>query len=87
MRSFIFIFINIILPILIQIAIGFGLNKVMDLNVSTLSRVQFYIFIPALLFTKIYNTDLDRNLLVSVVLYSFILFGLLYFISCLAADS
>lgn len=83
--NFLYILVNIIVPIFIQIVLGYALHKKFNLNVNTLSKIQFYAFIPAFLFVKIYKTELSKELFLMIVLYSLILFFLLYFITWLIA--
>lgn len=81
MGYFIYILINIITPIFLQIGVGYYLCKRLSIDTSTLAKVQFYIFIPALLFVKMYESTLDGNLIVSIGLHSFVLFVVLYLFS------
>lgn len=85
MSHFLFVLINIILPILIQIGIGYGVQKKFKLDVGTLSKVQFYVFTPAILFVKIYETDMKGGIFLSIFLFSIILFAALYLIGWMAA--
>jgi predicted permease len=81
MTNFSFIFINVILPIFFLIAAGFVLQKKFDLNVNSLSKVQMYLLIPSLLFTKIYSSDLSKELFLSIIIFCIILFFILYALS------
>lgn len=83
MGNFIFIFINIIIPVFLQIALGYGLHKKFNLNVGTLIKIQFYAFLPSLLFVKIYETELSKEIIFTIILYSLILFSILYLVSWL----
>lgn len=58
MSNLIFIFINILSPIFIQIGLGFLIRKKFELSVQTLTKVQMYILIPGLLFYSIYTSSL-----------------------------
>ena len=78
MSNFLFIFINVIIPIFIQIILGYLLQKKFQLNINTLSKVQMYVFIPALLFTKIYHSDIGGKLFITIMLFCVIIFFLLY---------
>ncbi|WP_024871278.1 AEC family transporter [Tolumonas lignilytica] len=78
MQTVSFLFFNIILPIFIPIGAGYLLQRQFPLNVSTLTKIQFYIFIPALLFTTIYQTELNSALLRDLVLANLVLFVLLW---------
>ncbi|MDK2800798.1 MAG: malate permease [Clostridiales bacterium] len=85
MGSFVFIFINIIVPVFIQIALGYSLQKKFNLQVGTLSKAIFYVFLPSLLFAKIYEAEISKEIFIKVVLHSFIVFVLLFLISWLVA--
>lgn len=81
MSNLLFIFISILSPIFIQIAIGFALRKKFDLSVETLTKIQMYILIPGLLFYNIYVSSLSGAEILMVVGYTVLLFLLLMFIS------
>ena len=78
MQTVSFLFFNIILPIFIPIGAGYLLQRKFPLNVATLTKIQFYIFIPALLFTTIYKTELNSALLQDLILANLVLFALLF---------
>lgn len=82
MQTVSFLFFNIIIPIFIPIIAGYLLQRKFPLNVSTLTKVQFYIFIPALLFTTIYETELKSSLLTSLILANLLIFVALW-VACL----
>lgn len=81
MQAVSFLFFNIILPIFIPIIAGYLLQRKFPLNVSTLTKVQFYIFIPALLFTTIYKTELNSSLLYSLIIANVVIFIALWIVS------
>jgi predicted permease len=78
MQTIGFLFYNIIIPIFIPIIAGYILQKKFPLNVSTLTKIQFYIFIPALLFSTIYTTDLSGQMLWSLILANLVIFVVLW---------
>lgn len=84
MQNIAYIFINIISPIFLQVAAGYLLQKAFRLDISGLVKIQFYIITPALLFVNIYATELNPQLLVSIVLLNVALFALLYLLSWLS---
>ncbi|MDF2700035.1 MAG: Auxin Efflux Carrier [Haloplasmataceae bacterium] len=81
MQHFIFIFTNVILPIFIIISCGYLMQKKFSLNTSTMAKIQFYVFIPALLFTQIYKNDLDSSLFLKIMLVVILIFVTLLIIS------
>ncbi len=78
MDTFSYIFIQIIIPVFLQIGTGYVLQRKFNLHTGTLTKIQFYIIIPALLFTTIYQTDISGSLLVHIVWINVALCGLLY---------
>jgi len=81
MNYFIFILINILLPIFIQIFLGYIIKKVTNFNNKPLAVIQFYIIIPALLFVSMYNTKIDKTVAFKISLHSIVMFVLLYILS------
>jgi predicted permease len=57
MNTFINIVINIVLPIFLLIAAGFIGQKKLKMDLRTLTKLNIYIFVPAVLFIKIYETE------------------------------
>jgi malate permease and related proteins len=67
MQYFFYILTHVILPIFLVISAGFILQKKFHFNIQTLSKLQFYLFIPALLFIKIYHNTIQSRILLSVI--------------------
>lgn len=63
-----YLLINVLLPIFLQVGAGFLLQKRFPTEIGSLSKVQFYVFIPAIAFTSLYTTQLGGSLLVGIVL-------------------
>lgn len=85
MNNFIFIFTNNVLPIFIQIGFGFMLKKALDFNISPLAKIQLYILIPALIFVKMYSSQVGISTIILITAYSLLLFTMLYIISMITA--
>ncbi len=81
MINLINIIINVILPIFLQIGVGYLLQKKFHMNTSTLVKLQFYIFLPALLFTNFYETTVQSNIIFPIVCIVLIIFVVLLLIS------
>ncbi len=47
-----------ILPIFLLIGIGFMLDKFFQLNIITLTKINFYLFVPSFTFVNLYLTDI-----------------------------
>ena len=69
MGTFAYLLVDIILPIFILIIIGFIAQKKMKMDVRTFTRLNIYVFVPALLFTKVYETEITWQLFGSVMVY------------------
>ncbi|MBU3113224.1 AEC family transporter [Clostridium lacusfryxellense] len=81
MNYFIYILLNILLPIFIQIFLGYIIKKVTNFNNKPLAVIQLYIIIPALLFVSMYNAKIDRSIAIKISLHSIMIFILLYILS------
>ena len=81
MNYFVFILINVLLPIFIQIFLGYLIKKVTNFNNKSLATIQFYIIIPALLFVSMYNSKIDKTIAFKISLHSIVMFILLYILS------
>jgi malate permease and related proteins len=67
MQYFLYILTNVILPIFLIIAAGYILQKKFKLNIYTLSKLQFYLFMPSLLFIKIYYNTVNSKIVLSII--------------------
>lgn len=84
MEYFIFILTQNLLPIFIQIAIGFLIQKKFALSISTLSKIQIYVLTPALLFDSIYNSEIKQEVVVQIFVFNGLLYLFLYIASVVA---
>lgn len=72
MAIFLHILGNNIIPIFIIIGLGYMISKKFDLSISTLSKLNFYLFVPGFIFYNLYTTDLSFDMvkiLVFCVIY------------------
>lgn len=81
MQYFMFILTQNILPIFIQIVIGFFIQKKFKLSIGTLSKIQIYVLTPALLFTSIYYSDIKKDVVLEIVKFNLVVYLLLFLIS------
>lgn len=54
---------NNIIPIFIIIVLGYVISRKFDLNISTLSKLNFYLFVPGFIFYNLYTTNLSLDML------------------------
>lgn len=76
MQYFTFIIFNNIAPIFIIIYLGYLLTSRFKLDIFTLSKLNFYIFVPSLVFVKVYQTEINMEFL-SALLFGVIIVSLL----------
>lgn len=81
----IYIFTNIILPIFLQIAAGYVLKRIFDFSLKPLVTVQLYIIIPALMFVKICEAQMNGNMVFLVFVHTLLLFCILCLIGVTVA--
>lgn len=79
-----FLFFDVLLPIFIQIGAGFYLQKHYEMDMATLSKIQFYILVPAITFTSLYSSEVAGDLLIGILLSNLALFLLLLFAAFVA---
>lgn len=63
MDIFFFILTRNILPLVLIIVLGFLLSKKFDLDIGSLSKLNFYIYVPFFIFIQIYTTKLPKEML------------------------
>ncbi|MVO99456.1 AEC family transporter [Paenibacillus lutrae] len=73
MTYFVHIFLNNIVPLSIMILIGAAMYRTFKLDIKTLSKLNFFVFSPALVFVKLYESELSVAVL-GQVLFFFLLF-------------
>ncbi|MBM7567417.1 putative permease [Paenibacillus sacheonensis] len=61
-----------------MIALGITLHRVFSLDIKTLSKLNFYLFSPAIIFNLLYTTEISMNVLLKVLLFFFVFMFLLY---------
>ena len=64
------IFLNVLLPVFIVLAIGYVAGPRLGLKARTLTRYAYYILVPAFIFNIIYGADLEANLVGKMVVYT-----------------
>ena len=63
MEIFLFILLHNILPIFVVILVGYILGKKFTLDVKTLSKLNFYVFVPSFIFTDLYKSNISFKLI------------------------
>lgn len=63
MSVFLYILNHNIIPILVLVILGYMLGKKFDLSIYTMSKLNFYIFVPAFIFVNLYTTAIPEDML------------------------
>jgi hypothetical protein len=78
------IFVSIVLPIFVLMALGFALDRAVRLDIRTLAKVQFNIFTPVVVYATIVRSELQPSLMASIglfaVLHAAVIYGLAWLI-------
>jgi predicted permease len=78
MDYFGYILMNNVIPLTIMIAVGIILRRLFELDIKTLSKLNFYLFSPAIIFKMLYESDVSFAVIGQVLLFFFIYFSLLF---------
>jgi len=73
MTIFWHILMNNVLPLSVMIAIGVVMMRAFHLDIKTLSKLNFYVFSPAIIFKLLYTTNITLGVMGKVLLF-FVLF-------------
>lgn len=77
MQVFWHILVNNTIPLGVMIAIGIILERVFRLDIRTLSKLNFYLFSPAIMFKMLYESKISAAVLFQVLLFFFVYIGVL----------
>lgn len=80
MSIFMHILVNNVLPLTIMMMIGIILQKAFSLDIRTLSKLNFYLFSPAIIFKLIYTTEISISVIGQVLLFFFIFMAAQYIV-------
>ncbi|CAM4348531.1 AEC family transporter [Paenibacillus tarimensis] len=78
MSIFLHILWNNVLPLSVMIAVGIILQRAFSLDIKTLSKLNFYLFSPALMFRLLYETPISLDIFGNVMLFALIFMLLQY---------
>jgi predicted permease len=72
MSYFSHILLSNVIPLCIMIAVGATLQKVFQLDIKTLSKLNFYLFSPVIVFKMLYESTISGVILLQVLLFFFV---------------
>lgn len=78
------IFFQVVLPIMAVFGAGFVLQRIRVLDVKSLAAASIYIFLPALVFTNLYEASFNQGYTIIVIYAFFLLFTMIFFVKLFA---
>lgn len=72
------ILLNVVLPVFVLIIAGSLMQRLFQLDLYTLSKINFYYITPAVVFMSLYQSNISLELLGSVALFYGLYIGVLY---------
>jgi predicted permease len=81
MSYFFYILLNNVIPLSVMIAIGVTLQIIFKLDIKTLSKLNFYLFSPAIIFKMIYESAISLQVLLQVLLFFAVFFTSLFMLA------
>lgn len=67
MTVFLDIFLSVCLPILVLAGCGWGMDRIFNLDLKTLVKLNIYLFVPAFILTKLSSSNLENEIGLAVV--------------------
>lgn len=83
--EFIAIMRDIILPVFVIMMIGFILQRKLTLDVQTLARLIIYYVVPAFIFVRLYEAEIQWSIFANIVLFILLLVAILYVLTMIVA--
>ncbi|OUM94013.1 MAG: transporter [Thermobacillus sp. ZCTH02-B1] len=72
---------NNVIPLSAMIAAGVIMQRVFSLDIRTLSKLNFYVFSPAIMFRMLYETEISAAMFGRIVLFGLLFMAMQYWIS------
>ncbi len=83
--EFIAIMRDIILPVFVIMMIGFILQRKLTLDVQTLARLIIYYVVPAFIFVRLYEAEIQWSIFANIILFILLLVAILYVLTMIVA--
>lgn len=81
------ILLEVVLPVFVLIGVGSLMQRVFDLDLYTLAKINFYFITPAAVFMSMYLSEMSGELLGTIALFYALYALILYLIGCIVAKS
>ncbi len=81
LETFLQIFFTVVAPIFVLVGVGVVLERRFNLDINTLSKLNFYVFVPALIFVAIIQSEIDWSAMAVVAVFQVVLIFALLFLN------
>ena len=81
------ILLEVVLPVFVLIGVGSLMQRVFELDLYTLAKINFYFITPAAVFMSMYLSEMSGELLGTIALFYALYVLILYLIGCIVAKS
>ncbi|NTZ17912.1 AEC family transporter [Paenibacillus sp. JMULE4] len=81
MSYFWYILLNNVVPLTVMIAVGVVFYRAFKLDIKTLSKLNFYLFSPAIIFKMLYESSISLVILGQTLLFFFLFFSLMFILA------
>ncbi len=85
MLTFVGIFRDVCLPIILLVAVGWGMDRKFDLKLDTLVKLNIYLFVPAFIFARVSASQLPPGMGGRVVVFTLCVLAVVYLASSLVS--
>lgn len=76
---------RVILPIFLILGVGFGMERIFRLDLRTLAKLNFHVFVPALVFKSLLGADLTGGAFMAIAAFAAVHAGILFLLGWLIA--
>lgn len=85
MLTFVEIFRDVCLPIILLVGVGWGMERKFDLHLDTLVKLNIYLFVPSFIFVRVSSSELPQAMGGKVVIFTLCVVGVMFLMSGLVS--
>lgn len=85
MLTFVGIFRDVCLPIILLVGVGWGMDRKFDLKLDTLVKLNIYLFVPAFIFVRVSSSELPQGMGGKIVAFTLCVVAAMYLASSLVS--
>ena len=85
MLTFVEIFRDVCLPIMLLVGVGWGMDRKFDLKLDTLVKLNIYLFVPSFIFVRVSSSELPQAMGGKVVVFTFCVLVVMFLMSGLVS--